>query len=172
MENKEYYDRLSKLIEFRDGKPYWLRSRSNVKCGAMAGTINSHGYRFISTTIGGHSRTISAHRLSFYMYNGYLPRTVDHIDCIKDNNEPDNLRPCTRSQNGANIKKRNGCSSQFKGVCWNRGRGKWQSKITVNYKTIHLGRFESEVSAALAYNEAAIRYFGEFSFLNNIEMEA
>lgn len=33
-----------------------------------------------------------------------------------------------------------------------KSRSKWQSKININSKTIHLGRFNSEKEAALAYN--------------------
>jgi hypothetical protein len=60
-------------------------------------------------------------------------------------------------------------SSIYKGVYWNTGCNKWLAKIGVNRKRIHLGVFACEKEAAKAYNRAAIKYFGEFARLNNIE---
>ena len=37
-----------------------------------------------------------------------------------------------------------------------------------NYKEIFLGRFETEIDAALAYNKSAIKYFGEYALLNEV----
>ena len=93
---------------------------------------------------------------------------VDHInhdglDCRREN-----LRACTVSQNGMNrlINKRK--TSLFKGVVWNKARKKWRSQIKKDGKLLHLGSFESEVSAAKAYNEGAKKIFGEFAFFNQI----
>ena len=40
---------------------------------------------------------------------------------------------------------------------------KWQAKIEVAGKQIHLGRFESREAAHKAYMAAARRHFGEFA---------
>lgn len=50
--------------------------------------------------------------------------------------------------------------------CWDKSRDRWIAQIKCNYKSIHLGRFNNKVDAAKAYNEAAIKYFGEFARLN------
>lgn len=90
-----------------------------------------------------------------------LGMEMDHRDMNGLNNQKYNLRICTKSQNQANIKPRRGSSSKFKGV--SKTRRKWKAEIQIRGQRIYLGRFEIERDAALAYNDAAIRYFGEFA---------
>jgi len=45
-------------------------------------------------------------------------------------------------------------SSKYKGVCFDKSKNKWLSKIKVNGKSYYLGRFEDENEAAKAYNNA------------------
>lgn len=90
----------------------------------------------------------------------------DHIDQNKLNNKRNNLRLCTGSQNLSNKGRIKTNTSGYKGVC-SSGR-KWMAQITVNYKNIYLGTFPTKELAAFAYNEAAIKHFGEFASLNVI----
>ena len=91
----------------------------------------------------------------------------DHCDCDGLHNWRKNIRPATQRQNLGNSRKRGGnCSSKFKGVYWDKPRAKWHSSIQVYKKTVHLGRFDNEPEAALAYDAAARRVFGEFARLN------
>ena len=95
-------------------------------------------------------------------------REVDHIDGNGLNNQRSNLRVCTHKQNRQSSRKRKIGASRYKGVCWNRRRHKWCSYIYVNEKLIHLGYFDSETDAALAYNHAALNHFGKFALLNTL----
>lgn len=94
---------------------------------------------------------------------------VDHINGNKIDNRKSNLRQATKSQNAAgkklNLKFK---SSTYRGVSYSKGRSRWEAKIRVMGKTVHLGRFDRQQSAALAYNKAAKKYFGEFAYLNKL----
>lgn len=58
--------------------------------------------------------------------------------------------------------------SKYKGVSYRPKYDDWQCHIMVNYKSIFLGTFKDEVTAAKTYNEAAIKYRGEKAKLNDI----
>jgi hypothetical protein len=90
---------------------------------------------------------------------------VDHIDGDGLNNQRSNLRPATQQQNSRNRRPIGG-KSQYKGVTWNRHIEKWTAKIWIDYKCIYLGSYKTEREAAVAYDNAAIKHFGEFAKLN------
>ena len=97
---------------------------------------------------------------------------VDHIDGNGLNNQKRNLRVCSLLENSRNRKKMPGSpfgkpTSKHKGV--GLIAGSFRARISISGKTIYIGTFKSESSAALAYNEAARKYFGEYAFLNKIE---
>ena len=93
---------------------------------------------------------------------------TDHISMDRLNNQKNNLRDCTVSQNHMNLKSYKNSSSKFKGVNWDKNREKWYVKIIINKKHTYLGRFSCEIEAAKAYNKAATENFGEFAKLNDI----
>lgn len=98
---------------------------------------------------------------------------IDHKDHNPLNNQRDNLRICTWRNNNQNTRKRKSpTSSIFKGVYFNpkyRGHNKYRAHISKEKnKPMHIGCFPDEISAAKAYNDAAIEYFGEFAQLNVI----
>lgn len=88
----------------------------------------------------------------------------DHIDHNGLNNQRINLRKCTHQENCKNRKSAKGSSSKYLGVRLKINR--WNARITVLKKQKHLGYFKTEIDAAKAYNEAAIKYHGEFANLN------
>jgi hypothetical protein len=97
---------------------------------------------------------------------------VDHKNHNGLDNRRNNLRICNDSENNRNGRKpRNGNTSQYKGVVlYERyNKTKWRVQITVNNKVLHVGHYLTELEAALAYNEADIKYHGEFACLNNFE---
>lgn len=92
---------------------------------------------------------------------------VDHKDHDGLNNTRANLRACTHTQNMGNRRRRlDARSSKFKGLHWEADRGKWRPRIRVDGRSLHLGRFASEVDAAMVYDIAALIVFGDFAHLN------
>lgn len=109
-------------------------------------------------------RLISMHRALL----GY-PRGVriDHRDGNGLNNQRENIRQATASQNQHNRPGwRNAQGSSYKGVDFVKRRGLYRSRICVARQQMTLGLFENEVDAALAYDVAARQYHGEFAWCN------
>lgn len=97
-----------------------------------------------------------------------LRLVTDHINGNGLDNRKINLRFCTNAQNIMNTPKRIG-SGRFKGIFFQKSRtNPWNARIYCNGKCIYLGCFKEEVNAALAYNSAAKKYFGEFARPNII----
>lgn len=96
---------------------------------------------------------------------------VDHIDGNPLNNKKSNLRGCTPSENQQNRNKQSNNSTGYKGVfiMRNKGRKYIKAAISVKGKQYHLGVFKTKEDAARAYNEAALKYHGEFARLNEIK---
>jgi len=113
-----------------------------------------------SPSIDGKQHTIYMHRV---VTNAQPGQQVDHANRNGLHNWRANLRLCTGTQNRANSKKRAGCSSKYKGVCWDKHAGKWMAQIRVSGEQIYLGYFVNEIEAAFAYNKAATKHFGEFA---------
>lgn len=90
---------------------------------------------------------------------------VDHKNHNGLDNRRENLRISTQQDNVRNQRARKG-TSKYKGVFFEKSTGKYKAAISVNYKTINLGRFFNELDAARAYDEAAKKYFGNFAVLN------
>lgn len=113
---------------------------------------------------------VNGHRETVYMHQEILKTPngmeTDHRDGNGLNNQVNNIRICTPSQNQHNQKPQIGKSSRYKGVGWNKSDKRWQSRIKINGKTKHIGNYKDEIEAARAYDKKALEIFGEFAYLN------
>lgn len=76
--------------------------------------------------------------------------TVDHINRNTLDCRRGNLRLVPGDAgNLQNVPARGG-SSRFRGVSYDRNRGLWQARLTLLGRTVHLGRFVTELEAARA----------------------
>jgi hypothetical protein len=101
------------------------------------------------------------HRL---IINAPLGKEVDHINGDSLDNRRDNLRLCTRQQNCCNRKHQIKAKSKYKGV--HPRKDKWAAVIRFKKRLRHIGVFETEVAAAMAYDDKARELFGDFAFTN------
>lgn len=112
---------------------------------------------------------IMMHRLIMQPKNS--KQLIDHRDGDMLNNQRDNLRFCTYSQNRMNRKANKNSTSKYLGVSFIKKAQKWQAAIRDtrnNSKVLYLGRYDYEEDAAAAYNKAAKEIHGEFARLNKV----
>lgn len=137
----------------------------NMRVGSVAGTKRSNGYAQIRIEGKDHK----AHRLAWlYMHGEFPPNDIDHINRVKTDNRICNLRPATRAENLQNKSMHSNNTSGHTGVCWFKKTQKWQAKITINKKKIHLGYF-TDISEAIASRKAAEQKFHTFQNAVGIE---
>jgi len=114
-----------------------------------------------------HDKDLFLHRL---ITNAPFDKVVDHIDGNPLNNLESNLRICSCKENAHNRKQISTNNTiGYKGL--KKVGIKYQVYITNNSKQLYLGTFPTKKEAAIAYNNAAIKYFGEFARLNDITDE-
>ena len=122
--------------------------------GRLDGTKMTNGYVATRVWIGNTCKRISLHRLVFLLANGYLPKTVDHINGIKDDNRVENLRSASHREQQAN-RNSNGYTIRTKRYA--------KPRYEVNCDHKYIGVFDTEEEAVFAYQRAKAHAFGEFA---------
>ena len=85
---------------------------------SLSWQLSNKGYLKCTFTCSCGSRTIQKHVLVHYISTGEFSENVDHIDGDTLNNEPNNLRSSTKSQNSCNRKTPTTNKLGIKNVCW------------------------------------------------------
>ena len=120
--------------------------------------LGSDGYGYVCCSLCklGKERTYKIHQLVAYAFLNHTPSkhklVIDHINDVKNDNRVENLQIVTSRFNACKTQIK--YSSKFKGVCWDKSRNKWISYIQINKIKKHLGRYENEYDAHLAYQNA------------------
>jgi hypothetical protein len=150
---------LHSLFYYKDGNLYskinryktTIRKNDLIKCylksGYLRTCINYKSYRI--------------HRLIFMMHHGYLPKQIDHINGIKDDNRIENLRAATQSQNLFNRTLTKSNTSGIKNVTFEQN--KYRVRLRINNKLINFGSYDDLELAELVAIEARDKYHGEFA---------
>lgn len=148
------------IYEHDTGLFRWTTPRRRVKVGSVAGTLSKRGYIDICIDV----QVYKAHRLAWlYTYGEWPKALIDHVNGDKADNRLANLRPATKSQNGAHrtrMEPRN--TSGHRNVRWLPRMRKWEVRFKHMGQPI-MGGYYAELSEALiARDSLAARTFGEF----------
>jgi hypothetical protein len=161
-----------------DGKLFWnVRPESDFKSDRDCRSWNT---RFALKEAGSHLSSNGNHRwiigingklyqrahLIWLLNKGSSPPAgilLDHKNRNSLDDKISNLRLATPSQNGSNSRLAKNNTSGRRGVTWNKPTNKWQAKIRVRGKYIHLGLFTDLDEASKVYVAASKHHFGEFS---------
>lgn len=112
----------------------------------------NNGYIFLKYNLKGH-------HFAWYMTYGNVDfEMLDHSNRDRADNRISNLRILNRQGQNEN--------TNSKGYCWDKSSNKWMAKISINYKTIFLGRYDTEEESRQAYLSAKLKYHSSFTHLN------
>ena len=153
-------ERLHELFYIReDGVLIRKTGGKGFFAGSVAGCPNSKGY------INVHVDRVSckAHRLVWAMHTGKYPDgVIDHINGIRHDNRPENLRDTTiqgNAQNRTRLQSNN--KSGFHGVSWNKTAKAWtaQAKNPKTMISVNLGVFSDPEKAAIAVDNYRMKNY-------------
>tara|TARA_R110002020_G_scaffold382013_2_gene592863 strand:+ start:96 stop:569 length:474 start_codon:yes stop_codon:yes gene_type:complete len=122
------------------GKTYG-RWREGLEVGSCVG---KRGYKTISIL----GRRFYTHQIIYWCHTGEWPLLIDHIDGVKTNNSPSNLRASSKTDNALNLfscHKDN--KSGFLGVTYQKKSGKYYAR----FRGKHIGSFTTGEEAHKAY---------------------
>jgi hypothetical protein len=138
---------------------HWKIRKGHKKPGAIAGS-EKEGRIVIRLDRRGYSAGVIAWVIT---YGEWPTLLIDHRDRNAMNNVLTNLRLATYRQNVHNRPKLPYNKCGYKGVFFQKTRGKYYASIRINGKQKHLGSFETPQAAHEAYCRAAEQLHGEFS---------
>lgn len=143
-------DRIRELFEYNadTGILVWRKSAGRKKAGDVAG--NRHFYGYIVVGVDG--RSCGAHQIAWLYVTGEWPNLVDHINGVRDDNRFVNLRHADAATNARN-RAMDSATNKLLGA-YAMPNGKYRAAITVDGSAIHLGVFDAEMQAHMAYSNA------------------
>jgi hypothetical protein len=148
------------LFDYRNGKLYWkVNANPRAPIGTEAGSPSASGH----LKIGYKRKYYFAHRIVFLMFNGAIPRFIDHINGDPSDNRIENLRAATAAQNAQNRKLNCNSISKIKNVHWSAKRNNWQVQMNINGRYTFIGTFKDIEMANLVASEYRDKYHGEFA---------
>jgi hypothetical protein len=124
--------------------------RNNRTGKIMKSRVDKDGYLYLGLFIENKIQKFRrVHRLVAitFLENIDNLQDIDHINQIKTDNRLENLRWVSASNNNRNKKKREGLTSNYKGVSWDANENKWATSIKINGISKNLGKFDTEIEA-------------------------
>jgi hypothetical protein len=162
--SKELID-VKSISDYLDYSPetgvfIWKVKTKTSNVNDVAGNANWRGY--VSIWI--NAKPYYAHRLAWAISHGEWPiGDIDHINEDKSDNRISNLRVASRSENMFNRGSNKNNTSGMKGVSFCKSTNRWRAQITMDRKSVNVGRFQTKEEAANAYILKARKIRGEFA---------
>lgn len=136
--------------------------------------VQGHGQsKYLKRNTLNKNTTIEFHRELMNFPKDY---EIDHINRNGLDNRKANLRIVDHKTNQNNLPKRKGASSKYFGVSWCKVRKSWTAYSHHKGKAKNLGRFKSEIEAAVGYDNFLIinnisrprNFYGEIANVNTL----
>lgn len=147
------------------GEAFWFDKEDYDKIKDYCWSYNNKGY--VVATERGTRKSVFLHVLLM----SPVPKDmkVDHKrhpprNGQKYDNRKSNLEIKTNSQNMMNASLYTNNTSGVSGVTFTKANGKWQVRIGVGNKRIHVGYYDSFDDAVKTRKDAEIKYFGDYRY--------
>lgn len=132
------------------------------------GTQKTRATFYVFANIG-QRRNLRMHKLIIGNSNGL---EIDHKNRNGLDNRRGNLRLATPAQNKYNVGIKKNNTTGYKGVFFVKKSNLYWAYIKADKKRIGGGCFKTPEEAAKKYNELALKYHGDFAYLNEIKNES
>jgi len=141
-----------------------FKTAGTLKAYKKKGVLTGKKYWVMKVPYNGKRHDLIVHRIVLLLKEKELDpdKEVDHDDGNSLNNNPDNLRESTHSENMHNSKAPKNNTSGHKGVFWHKASGKWEVRIRLNGKLYNFGLYANKEDAIKVAIEARKKLHGEF----------
>lgn len=106
-------------------------AKNQINIGDESGTLHHKGY-YIT---GFNGKLYLNHRIVYFLHHGYCSDILDHLDCIRSNNNINNLREATAENNQQNAKLSKRNNTGIKGLSIAKNKY-WRLQIRKNGKHV------------------------------------
>lgn len=143
---------LLRLVNSKNNSVRYLQER------ILSHSMREGEYPKVNLRLNNQTRFRAVHQLVAEAFLDHIPnkyfKIVDHKDNNKFNNNLSNLQIIDQRTNSS--KDKSGATSQYTGVRFVKKYNNWRAEIRINGPKKHLGTFNTEYEAHLAYQKALV----------------
>lgn len=152
------YELASELFSYDpQGFLRWKKPRNKTKkVDQIVGGRRKDGRQQVMLQLEGKPYLFLVYRIIWLLHHGHWPsKTIDHVNGNPQEDRIENLRDISQGANNENKQKSQSNNKlQTLGVCMHKTTGKFRATINKHNKQHHLGLFESQEDALVAYKNA------------------